>query len=61
MEGCEFVSAAFTSHLAAPIDKYLLVLGTKQGDLVFYDPAAFDFYEGGVKYNVVTDAQIGSI
>jgi len=60
LQGCEFVSACFTPHLPLPIDKYLLVLGTKDGAIVLYDPSGFDFYDGGQKH-FVTDNQIGSI
>jgi hypothetical protein len=56
----DFVSAAFTPHMPEVTGGYLLLMGTKDGALVAYDPQSFDFIDRASKHFIV-DGQIGSI
>lgn len=45
----DFVSASFTMHMPAPISGCLLLLGTRDGALVAYNPLSFEFLNYGSK------------
>lgn len=56
----DLVSACFTMHMPQPINASLLLVGTKDGSLVAYNPIAFEFLNNGNKTFVI-EGQIGCI
>lgn len=60
LKDSDFVSASFTMHMPAPVSACLLLLGTRDGALVAYNPLSYEFLNFGSKLFAI-DGQIGCI
>jgi hypothetical protein len=60
LKDSDFVSGSFTMHMPAPVSSCLLLLGTRDGALVAYNPLTYEFLNFGSKLFAM-EGQIGCI
>ena len=47
LKDSDFVSASFTMYMPAPVSSCLLLIGTRDGALVAYNPLTYEFLNFG--------------
>lgn len=60
LKDSDFVSASFTMYMPAPVSSCLLLIGTRDGALVAYNPLTYEFLNFGSKIFAI-EGQIGCI